>query len=408
MIAISPFASSFPVMSPVAGVQLATAASGMRYKSRDDVLLVQLADGTNIAGVTTTNQMPGTPIPWTRKLIQRGTAQALLVNAGIANVFTGDAGAETVRTSAEAVAEALSITPEKVAIASTGVIGESINTSLLAGTIPGLAQKLNPLGWEEAARAIMTTDTFPKGATRSATIGDTQVTINGIIKGSGMIEPNMATMLGYVFTDATVPATIMQHWLNEVLMESYHAITVDSDTSTSDMVLCFATNQKQHWPIDDPDDPGWQDFREKFKEVHRELAQLVVKDGEGISKLVTIHVQGAKDDLSAHRIAKSIANSPLVKTAIAGEDANWGRIVAAAGKAGEPCNPAKSCVWAGGHLIALNGAPYEEYEEADVTAHMQGREVDLRIDVGVAEGEATVYTCDLTHAYIDINADYRS
>ena len=405
---VSPFKQDFPVMSPVEGVQLATTCSGTRYEGRDDLLLVELAEGSVVSGVLTTNQMCGAPIPWCREVLNIGKARALIVNAGIANVFTGEQGFKTVLDTATAVASALSIEPSEVLVASTGTIGEQINTDKIVEKVPDLVSNFTNYAWEAAGKAIMTTDTFAKGVTRTATIGDTRVTINGIVKGSGMIEPNMATMLSYVFTDATIPQTIMDAWMVELLPLSYHAITVDSDTSTSDMVINVATCKKDHWPIHDPHDPAWTDFREKFFEVHKELAQLVVRDGEGISKFVTVHVRGAADDVSALKIAKSIANSPLVKTAVAGEDANWGRIAAAAGKCGEPCNLNASCVWVGQYLIALNGADYNDAEISDVDAYMKGDEILLAIDVGIDDGEATAYTCDLTHEYIRINADYRS
>ncbi len=403
----SPFATDLPQFTTLAGVQCATACTGMRY-DRDDVMLMVLPEGTSVAGVLTTNQLPGAPIPWCREALKSGTARALVVNAGVANVMTGKAGEQVVADTASTVAAQLGVAVDDVFVSSTGVIGEPVDLPKLQAAIPTLADNLSDAAWDKAARAIMTTDTFAKGVVKTAMIGNETVTIQGFIKGSGMVEPNMATMLGYVVTDAKVPADVLQAWLNEALGASYHAITVDSDSSTSDTVLCFATGVRDHWDVTGVNDPAWQDFREQFTAVHQELAKLVVKDGEGASKFVEVQVRGAENVQAANLMAKSIANSPLVKTAIAAEDANWGRIAMAAGKAGEQCNPDKTCIWVGPHLIALDGAPYVEYVEAEVAAYMQQPEVTISIDVGVGEAQATVWTCDLTHGYISINADYRS
>lgn len=405
---ISPFASELPKLPPVPGVRLAAACTGMRYKKRNDVVLVELAAGTTVAGVFTKNTMTGAPVDWCKAILKRGTARALIVNAGISNVFTGAAGHAVVKDTAQAVATLLNSTPEDVYVSSTGIIGEVPDKEKLLGSLPVLHHKLKDANWAEAARAIVTTDTFAKGVTRTAYIGAAAITINGIIKGSGMIEPNMATMLGFVFTDAKIPASVLQTLLNEDKELSYNAITVDSDTSTSDTVLVFATGKAEHWEITSADAPELTDFREKLREVHQELAKLVVLDGEGISKFVTVNVRGAKDDASAKIIAKSIANSPLVKTAIAGEDANWGRIAAAIGKCGEPVKRDATSIWFGGYKIAENGAKYAEYKEEQGAEYIRGRDIVITADVGVGDGKATVWTCDLTHEYISINADYRS
>jgi glutamate N-acetyltransferase/amino-acid N-acetyltransferase len=405
----SPLApESFPAIPPIAGVRLAACAAGIRYRDRLDLALVELAPGTTVGGVFTRNLVPGHPIAWCRAILPRGQARALLVNAGNANVLVGPAGDAAVRTEAEAVAGLLGAEREAVFVASTGVIGEPLPVARITAALPGLVEGLRPDRWQEVADAIRTTDTFAKGSLAQARIGDAQVTIAGIAKGSGMIQPDMATMLGYLFTDATLPAPLLQALVRTANRRSFRAITVDSDTSTSDMLLAFATGQAAHPVPGDLDDPLLAEFRAAFERVAVDLAQQVVRDGEGAGKLITIRVEGAIDDNSARRIGLSIANSPLVKTAIAGEDANWGRIVMAIGKAGEPIEVAQLGVRIGGQPVARAGRRVDALDEAPIKAHLQGRVIAIEVAVGAGPGRATVWTCDLTHGYISINADYRS
>ena len=405
---ISPFATELPKMPKVEGVKLATAHSGMKYKNRDDLTLVELAEGTTVGGVFTKNTMCGAPINWGREILGGGKARALVVNAGIANVFTGKEGQAAVRKTAEEVAKALSCDANEVFVASTGVIGEQVDNDKIINKLPELKENLKADSWGHAARAIMTTDTFAKGLTKKAFIGGTEVTINGIIKGSGMINPDMATMLGYIFTDAKIPAKILQEMMNEDTIISYNCMTVDSDTSTSDMVLAFATGKKEHWEVTSKDAPEFVDFREKFREMNIELAKLVAKDGEGITKFITVNVKGAESDEAARKIGLSIGNSPLVKCAVAGEDPNWGRIIMAIGKSGEKANRDKTSVFVGEHKIAENGTIFPEYKEEVAAKYMKNKEIDINVDVGVGTGEGTIWTMDLTYDYIRINVDYRS
>ncbi len=388
------------------GVRFAAAAAGIRYRDRLDLALAAFAPGTAVAGLFTRSMLPGHPIPWCRACVARGRARALLVNAGNANVFRGREGDEAVRREALAVAQALGVAPEEVLIASTGVIGERLPVERIEAAVPTLAQALAPEGGAAFARAILTTDTFPKiafrridGAGGSEAEGPLLV---GIAKGSGMIAPNMATMLAFLFTDLELSPQTLQMLLREAAEDSFHAITVDGDTSTSDMVLLFATGRRRA-------ERRLRDaFARALAEVSQELARLVVRDGEGAEKLVEIRVRGAASDAAARRIAMAVANSPLVKTAIAAGDANWGRVVAAVGKAGEPLEPERVRIAFGGHEVARGGAAVPDLDEAPVAAHLAGREILLEIDVGLGPGRARVWTCDLTHRYIDINAGYRS
>lgn len=406
--AVSPLAQPLPDLPPIAGVRLGATAAGIRYVGRDDLVMVELAPGTTVAGVFTTNRCPGAPIDWCRSALKGGKARALVVNAGNANVFTGRAGADAVRQSAEAAAELVGCRSREVFIASTGVIGQPLPVEKITAALPSLHASLAEDGWERAARAIMTTDTFPKAATRTARIGETEVRISGIAKGSGMIAPDMATMLAFVFTDAKLPAPLLQRLLTKGVATSFNCITVDSDTSTSDTLLLFATGTAKHPRVPPKGGPILRGFRTALDAVLHELALLVVRDGEGAQKLIKVSVSGAVSATSARRVALSIANSPLVKTAIAGEDANWGRIVMAVGKAGEPADRDRLGVAIGGVWMARNGTVVEGYDEAPVVAHIKGREVDIAVDLGLGRGAATVWTCDLTHAYIDINGSYRS
>jgi len=399
----------FPAMAPVAGVELATIAAGVRYKTRADVTLAKLAPGTAVAGVFTQNRMPGAPVDWCRRHLAQGGARALIVKAGNANVFTGRAGAEAVEETAAAVARTLRCRPAEVFVASTGVIGEFLPHQRVIDALPALKAGLGPGAWNKAARAICTTDTFPKGASATAEIDGKPVTIAGIAKGSGMIAPDMATMLAFLFTDARLPAPLLQQLLERANAKSFNCITVDGDTSTSDTVLLFATGRgPRHETVESADDPRLAGFAAALDRVMTDLAHQVVRDGEGAEKFITITVSGAKSRQSARRIGLAIANSPLVKTAIAGNDANWGRIVMAVGKAGEPADRDRLRVEMGGVLIADAGGPVDGYDESALVPHMQGRAIDIAVDVGVGRGRATVWTCDLTHGYIAINADYRS
>ncbi|MEQ9328139.1 MAG: bifunctional glutamate N-acetyltransferase/amino-acid acetyltransferase ArgJ [Rhodospirillales bacterium] len=407
-IAVSPFApAAFPEMPPVPGLHLASASAGIRYKGRDDVLMAVLPEGATIAGVFTRSAICGAPVDWCRANLAQGSARAIVVNAGNANVFTGAAGAKATDETASAAAKAVGCGKEEVFLASTGVIGEMLDASKIAAVIPGLV-KADNITWETAARAIGTTDTFPKGASAVARIGNTDVTIAGIAKGSGMIAPDMATMLAFVFTDAKLPAEVLQSALNRSVGVSFNCITVDSDTSTSDTLLLAATGAAEHPEIGEFNDANLSDFKEKLTTVLTDLALQVVKDGEGARKFITVSVKGAASNRSAKKIGLSVANSPLVKTAIAGEDANWGRIAMAVGKCGERVQRDSLGISIGGVLVARGGAKVEGYDEAPVAAHLKGDHVDIEIDIGIAWGAATIWTCDLTHAYIDINADYRS
>ncbi len=406
---ISPLApDAFPALPPVAGVRMAAGASGERYAGRDDLLLVDLARGTTVAGVTTRSRTAAPPVLWTRAMLEAGRASALVVNAGNANAFTGPAGADCVSATARAAAAGLRRRAREVAIASTGVIGVRPNIDRITDTIPDLAAALTDDGWAAAADAIRTTDTFAKGAGSTTRIGDTQVAIAGIAKGSGMIAPDMATMLAFLFTDARLPAPVLDRLLRQAVNRSFNSITVDGDTSTSDMALLFATGKAGNDPVENWRDGRLAPFREALGAVCRDLAQQIVRDGEGATKFVAIHVSGATSEAAARRIGLTVANSPLVKTAIAGSDANWGRIVAALGKTSERIDVQALTISMGGVRITDGESLVDGYDETPVAAHLAGSEIEIAIDVGVGRGKATLWTCDLTHGYIDINADYRS
>ena len=406
--AVSPLAVPLPVLPPLAGVRLGATAAGIRYKGRTDLVMMELAASTTVAGVFTSSKCPGAPIDWCRDALAGGKARAVVINAGNANVFTGKAGVETTKASAAAAAKLVGCKPKQVFLASTGVIGEVLPHERLTAALPALHAALDPDAWEAAARGIMTTDTFPKAATRTVDIGGTQVRINGIAKGSGMIAPDMATMLCFVFTDAKIPSGLLQDMLKKGVDRSFNCTTVDSDTSTSDTVLLFATGEAKHPRVKDNDAAMLKAFSAALADLLLDLALQVARDGEGAQKLIKIEVTGAASAKSTKRIAMTVANSPLVKTAIAGEDANWGRIVMAVGKAGEPADRDKLSIGVGGVWMARDGAVIEGYDETPVVAHMKGNEVDIAIDIGLGKGKATVWTCDLTHGYIDINGSYRS
>ena len=408
--AVSPLApKSFAKLPPLAGVRLATAAAGVRYKDRTDVLMAVMAPGTQVAGVFTRSKTASAPVQWCQANLKQGGARALVVNSGNANAFTGKAGFDGVREIADSAAATVGCRPREVFMASTGVIGEPLPAHKITAVLAKLAAEGAAGNWRAAADAIMTTDTYPKLATATAHIGDAKVTINGIAKGSGMIAPDMATMLAFVFTDANLPADVLQDCLGAGVGPSFNAITVDSDTSTSDTLILFATGKgAKHPAIVKASDKKLIDFRRALDGLLLDLALQVVKDGEGAQKLVRIDVTGAKDDASAKRIGLSIANSPLVKTAIAGNDANWGRVVMAVGKAGEPADRDRLTIAFGGHVVAEKGLRAAKYNEATATKAVSGREVQIAVDIGLGKGKARVWTCDLTHAYIDINGSYRS
>lgn len=405
---VSPLAVPLPAVPPIAGVTLGVAAAGIRYKGRNDLTLMQFAPGTTVAGVFTRNKCPGAPVDWCRTALKGGKARALVVNAGNANVFTGKPGRDAVQATADAAAALVGCKPREVFLASTGVIGETLPHEKLTAALPALHGQLSADGWEGAARGIMTTDTFPKACVRTALIGDTEVTIAGIAKGSGMVAPDMATMLCFIATDAKIPAAALQAILKKGVDASFNRTTVDSDTSTSDTVLLFATGQAKHPRVPAEGGPVLKAFARALHELLLDLALQVVRDGEGAQKLVRIDVTGATTARSAQKIAMAIANSPLVKTAIAGEDANWGRIVMAVGKAGEPADRDRLSVAVGGTWMAREGGVVPGYDEAPVVAHMKGREIEIAVDLGLGRGKGTAWTCDLTHGYIDINGSYRS
>jgi glutamate N-acetyltransferase / amino-acid N-acetyltransferase len=407
--AVSPLApEQFPALSPIAGVQFATAETGIRYKNRPDVLLALLDKGTTVAGVFTTSKSSSAPVDWCRANLKQGTARALIVNAGNANAFTGKRGVATVKAVAKAAAATFKCKTSEVFQASTGVIGEPLNPDFITNALPALQQSVAADRWTTAARAIMTTDTFPKAARATAKIGKETVTIQGIAKGSGMIAPDMATMLSFIFTDASIPAKVLQAMLSKSTAKTFNCVTVDGDTSTSDTLIAFATGAKPSPKGLKAGDPRLKAFAKALDEVCHDLALQVAKDGEGAEKLIEISLTGAESDKAAHRIAMTIANSPLVKTAIAGEDANWGRIVMAIGKAGEKAIRDKLKIRIGGVQVAVKGMRDPAYKEAEIMPHMKGRHILIEADVGVGKGKARVWTCDLTHGYIDINGSYRS
>jgi len=409
MPALSPLAPArFPELPPIVGVRLAACEAGVRYKGRADLMLAELTPGSTVAGVFTQSQTPGQPVIWCRQCLPHGKIRAIVVNSGNANVFTGRAGWQVAENTAAAAARLFDCVPHEVYIASTGVIGEPPPADVIAAALPKAVGGLAPDNWEQAARAIMTTDTFPKGATATAAIGGVTVRINGFCKGSGMIAPNMATMLGYIFTDASLPQAVLQPMLVAASERSFNSMTVAAATSTSDTVLLCATQQARHVPISSLDDPRLVEFRRALDSVTVDLAQQLARDGEGAEKFVTIEVTGAESEGAARRIGLSIGNSPLVKTALSAGDPNWGRIVMAVGKAGEKADRDRLSISIGGFRIAAEGGPVPNYDEAPVAEYMKGREITIGVDLGIGQGKATVWTCDLTHGYIDINASYRS
>ncbi len=406
---VSPLApAAFPAMPVLAGVRLATHECAIRYKGRTDLLLVEMDAGTTVAGVYTRSLTCSAPVDWCKAASAKGSARLLVVNSGNANAFTGAAGEASVERTVAAAAQEFGCKKSEVFVASTGTIGVVLPDERITENLPAAKAKLQDDFWHHAAQAIMTTDTFPKGATRSAVIDGQTVTINGIAKGAGMIAPDMATMLSFVFTDANLPHDVLQDLLKKGADRSFNSITVDSDTSTSDTLLLFATGKVKHATIKDASDKRLKDFKAKLFDLLLDLSHQVVKDGEGATKFVEVTVTGAAGNKAAKRIALAIANSPLVKTAIAGEDANWGRVVMAVGKAGEKADRDKLSIAIGGVQVAKDGEVVPGYDEAPVTAHMKGQNIVIETDVGIGTGRATVWTCDLTHAYIDINGSYRT
>ena len=398
-------------MPPIAGVRLATAAAGIRYADRTDVLLAVLDPGTTAAGVFTRSKCPSAPVEWCRARLKGAKPRALVVNSGNANAFTGKSGRAACKFTAEIASRAVGCSPHQVFLASTGVIGEPLNAGAFNGVMEGMVAAAQPEMWFEAAKAIMTTDTFPKVATATARIGKATVTVNGIAKGAGMIAPDMATMLAFIFTDAAISAPALQALLREGVADTFNAVTIDGDTSTSDTLMAFATGaaaKNGASKIARAADPRLKAFRTAFNRVLANLSEQVARDGEGARKLVEVIVEGAKTKMSARRIARSIANSPLVKTAIAGEDANWGRVVMAVGKAGEPADRDRLSIWFGGIRVAHKGARDPAYNEKAVSAVMARPEITLKVDLGLGRGRDRMLTCDLTKEYVVINGDYRS
>ena len=407
MSTISPLALSFPNMPDIAGVTPRMARAGYKDWDRSDLTFVEMDAGTTVAGVTTRNVCCSSEVALCRENVKGGKARALVVNAGNSNAFTGQRGRDAVDAITAKVAAHLGCAASEVFVSSTGVIGVPLPKDKAVAGLNAVFDA-DPCSWEDATNTIGTTDTFAKGATASAMVGEAKVHLAGIIKGSGMIAPDMATMLGYIFTDAAVDAGFLQQLLSASNESTFNCITVDSDTSTSDTVLAFATGRAGNSPLIDFDSAGADAFAAALHDVCLQLAHLVVRDGEGASKFIEIEVTGAVSNDSARRIGLSVANSPLVKTAIAGEDANWGRVVMAVGKAGEPADRDKLGIRFADKWVAQAGLAADSYDEAPVTAHLQGSEISIGVDIGLGEGRATVWTCDLTHGYIAINADYRS
>jgi glutamate N-acetyltransferase/amino-acid N-acetyltransferase len=407
----SPFAPAQPaILPPLPGIRLAATEAGIRYKGRKDVLLAVFPQGTQAAGVLTRSKTASAPVDWCRRQLAHGKARALVVNSGNANAFTGMRGEQIVQTTSRLAADAVGCAPEEVFLASTGVIGEPIPEGKFDAVMSVLESEAMEDRFADAASTIMTTDTYPKLATRKAAIGEAEITLNGIAKGSGMIAPDMATMLAFVFTDAAISASALQALVSGHVESTFNSITVDGDTSTSDTLLAFATGtaMPEDW-IGNAEDERLADFSRALHELMHDLALQVIKDGEGITKLIEVHVEGVEDNVSAKRIALAIANSPLVKTAVAGGDANWGRVVMAVGKSGEAANRDKLSIWFGDLLLAKEGMRAPDYSETAASAYMKSDEIVIRANVGTSgSGRATVWGCDLTHGYIDINGSYRS
>ncbi|EAU42216.1 bifunctional ornithine acetyltransferase/N-acetylglutamate synthase protein [Fulvimarina pelagi HTCC2506] len=409
---VSPLAPGvIPDVPPIEGVRIATAAAGIKYPGRTDLLLMVFDEPAAVAGVFTTSRCASAPVDVCRRNLSVGRARALVVNSGNANAFTGKRGKESTRLTAEAAAKAVDCSPEEVFLASTGVIGEPLDQSKFVGLLDDLAGEAKADRWRSAADAIMTTDTFPKLLSRTVSIDGVPVTLNGIAKGAGMIAPDMATMLSFIATDAPIAAPALQSMLVEAVAPSFNSTTVDGDTSTSDTLLFFATGRAQARgcaPAVDASDPRLAEFRSALNGLCLDLARQIARDGEGARKEIVVTVAGAVSDYSAKRIAMSIANSPLVKTAVAGEDANWGRVVMAVGKAGEEADRDRLKIFFGDVRVAVDGERDPDYAESVAAAAMKRDTIEIRVDIGLGDGRWTVYTCDLTKDYVAINGDYRS
>ncbi len=410
--AVSPLApKSYPEMPVIRGVRMATAAAGIKYKNRTDVLLMVFDEPAAVAGVFTKSRCPSAPVDYCRANLAGGIARAVVVNSGNANAFTGQKGRAATDLTGKSAAAAVRCSEREVFLASTGVIGEPLDASKFAGVLDQMNADARGDFWLEAAKAIMTTDTYPKVATRTAKIGGVEVTINGIAKGAGMIAPDMATMLSYVVTDADIASPALQALLSAGVGPTFNSVTVDSDTSTSDTLMLFATGAASadgQARIENADDAQLESFRAALNDLLKDLALQVVRDGEGARKMVEVTVTGAESDAAAKKIALSIANSPLVKTAVAGEDANWGRIVMAVGKSGELADRDRLAISFGHVRVAVNGERDPSYSEAEATAVMKQQDIPVKVDIGLGSGTATVWTCDLTKEYVEINGDYRS
>ena len=411
-LAVSPLAVPFPTIPPIAGVEMATARAGFYKHERDDLVVFSFAKGTTCAGVFTKHKVGSAPVDWCKRHLDSAEGgkdvRVLVVNAGCANAFTGKAGADAARRTASEVAKRFGCRQRDVMLASTGVIGVVLDDHKIAAQLPAIEAGLEADAWAKAARGIMTTDTFPKGAYAETEIDGHKVRIAGITKGSGMIAPDMATMLGFIVTDADIHPSVLRALLGLHVRTTFNSVTVDGDTSTNDTCLIFATGRSGAPRIGRVGDRRLKDFSAALDRVMLDLAHQLVRDGEGASKFVKVTVDGAASPASARKLAKSIADSPLVKTAIAGQDANWGRVVMAVGKTDEPVDRDRLAIRFGPNIAAIDGAPSPTYDEAAMTAYMKNPEIDITVDVGQGRASATVWTCDLTKGYIEINGDYRS
>ncbi|KPB00263.1 bifunctional glutamate N-acetyltransferase/amino-acid acetyltransferase ArgJ [Ahrensia marina] len=403
---VSPLApKQVPVLPPIKGVTLATAEAGIKYKGRTDVMAMIFDKPAAVAGVFTKSKCPSAPVDLCRAHLPKGRAKILVVNSGNANAFTGKKGAAATKLTAEIAAKAANCDFDEVYLSSTGVIGEPLDATKFEGHIEKMVQNASPDAWLQSAQAIMTTDTFAKVATQQVEIDGKTYTVNGMAKGAGMIAPDMATMLAYIVTDAPVSAAVLQNYLTQSTETTFNAVTVDGDTSTSDTLLAFATGPADYT---NPEDKKLVAFKSAFHDVLHNLAMQIIRDGEGIRKVMRIEVEGATSKAAAKKIAMSIANSPLVKTAVAGEDANWGRIVMAVGKAGEPADRDRLQIRFGDIVVARDGEREEGYSEEACAAYMKNDEIVIGVDIGLGSERFTAWGCDLTKEYVEINGDYRS
>lgn len=409
MLKISPLApDSFPDMPKIDGIKISAIKCGIKYQHKKDLMVASFENQTCVAGVFTKSKTASANIDWGREILNHKKAKILIVNSGNANAFNGKAGEDSIQRIVDQCAKVFDCNKKEVYPCATGVIGEVLPDNLILDSLEELKNTLTNDSWEDCANAITTTDTFAKGYTTKAVIEGKEVTINAIAKGSGMIAPDMATMLAYIFTDAKIEANVLQKIIDDATNLSFNSITVDSDTSTSDTLLCFATGKANNENIPDYNDHRLDDFKKSINKTCLSLAHQIVKDGEGASKFIEIDIKGAESDVSAKKIGLAIANSPLVKTAMAGEDANWGRIVMAIGKSGENAKRDKLSIHIGGYQIVKEGQLNPNYNEEDVANHMKNQNINVGVNLNIANGSSTVWTCDLTHDYITINADYRS